>query len=301
MRLLNPATRAPDDGTGAAAPAGAVDSAPASAPSSGADDFSNLGSAEDLDFVEVSDESVVASAEVPAAVVDKVAETPLPVPASTPSAPPPPAAAQPVQEQAPAQAAPAPVPAESAIPDSPQGFVEQLAQHRSAVISALAADRFKLTPEEATALDTDAMAAIPQVMARVYYEATTTALIQMQNLVPKLVQQVLAAEKTSTEAESSFYGRFKSLDRAKHHADVVQFANGFRQMNPKMSQDDLFAMVGAAVMAKHGVSSAPVPGPNGAAPVAQPMPFVPAAAGAKVSMAAIPDPWAGLGQSFDDE
>lgn len=253
--------------------------------------FDNLGSADDLDFVEVPEETVVQpEATPPAAEVQPAAAPPAPVAEPAPTPPTPAPAQQPAQAQ---PAAPAPVQADN----SPQGLVQQLEQHRAAVISALAAERFKLSPEEVSALDADATAAIPQIMSRVYYEAMQSTLMHLQNQVPRMVLGILNAQKTSDSATDKFYGQFPSLDRGKHHQDVLQFATMLRQTNPRISEQDLFAMVGAAVMAKNGISAVP------AAPAArppQPAPFVPATPGASVRVVPEPEsPYAGLGQDWD--
>lgn len=294
----------PDPAPAAAAPvAPAPDPSPAPAPTPDTtpasptpdSSFENLGSADDLDFVEVPEEPV---AEPPAPAVEEqpaVAAPPAPTPAPAPQ--PPPQAAQPAQEQ-PA----APAPAQGSQPDdSPQGLVQQLEQHRAAVLDALAADRFKLSPEEISALDTDATAAIPRIMSRVYYEAMQSTLLHLQNQVPRMVLSVLNAQNSSTKAEDKFYGQFKNLDRSKHHNDVLAFATMLRQTNPKISEADLFAMVGAAVMAKNGI--APTLAPNGGTPPRppSPAPFVPATPGSSVRLVPeAPSPWAGLGQDFDE-
>ena len=278
------------------APASAPDAAP-TAPSpevsSPAPDtsFDNLGSADDLDSVEIPAETVAAPEQAapptqPGA--PQPATAPAPAQAAQPTAPTPPQQAQPT---APAQAT-------GEDYSSPQGLVQQLSQHRDAVLSALAADRFKLSQAEVTALDTDAVGAIPGIMARVYYEAMQSTLLQMQALVPKLVQQVIDVQRSHDEAEKGFYDKFPALTRGRVHNDVLSMAAMFRNMNPRITRDELFALVGAAVAAKHGVNLATPPANGGRPPQA---PFVPARSGAHVKV--IPEaenPWAGLGKDFDD-
>lgn len=296
--MPDPDGSVPASAPGTSAPASAPDAA-SSTPdvASSATEWDNLGFTGDDDSVEVPVETVEEQPAAPVVEVKPDATPPVVPPPVTPPQPAP-AAVTPPQEAA----SPAPAKVEAPADASPQGLVQQLEQHRGAVIDALAADRFKLTPEEATALDTDAIAAIPRVMARVYYEAMQSTLLNIQNHVPRMVKELLRTEKVSSDAETAFYGQFKTIDRGKHHADVVAFANGFRQMNPQISQADLFAMVGAAIMAKHGLGAAP------AAPVVSngggqtQVPFVPAVPGATVRTTQEPvNPWEGLGKDFDDE
>lgn len=178
-----------------------------------------------------------------------------------------------------------------------------LGEHRGALIQALAQERFALTKEEAEAFDADAMSAIPQVAARIYYEAVTTTLNHINNLVPRLIENHLRAQKAHDEAENEFYSQFAALDRSKHAGDVRQFAAAFRGANPQIARQDLFAMIGAAVMAKYGLQAPPAKQPNGAQRVSQPLPFVPAPAGARggaVTVSKDSDPFSGLDMNFDD-
>lgn len=246
-----------------------------------------MGSADDLDSVEI-------PAESPAP--EQPAPTPPPAtPPATPQAPQ--AEAAKPAPQPPQQAAPPPAPGEDM--SSPEGLVQQLAQHRTAVVDALAADRFKLSKEEISALDTDAVGAIPHVMARVYYEAMQSTLIQLQNLVPRMVQNVLKQQRSHDEAEQGFYGKFPALQRDKVHNDVLAMATMFRQLNPKVTRDELFGLVGAAVAAKHGINLAAAPVVNGGRP--SPAPFVPAQAGAHVKITPESEsPWMGLGKDYDE-
>lgn len=282
----------------ASAPSAPAPSAPSPEPlADSPQSFDNLGSYDDLDSVEVSADSVEAAPD--AAVVDQstAAQSP-PAPAEAPPPQQPqPVAAKPVQEQPQAQA-PAPGPVE---PDnSPQGLVQQLEQHRGAVIGALAAERFKLSPEEVSAIDTDAVGAIPHVMARVYYEAMQSTLLHIQNMVPQVVMNMIKAQKQSDDVENAFYGQFNTLDRMKHHQDVIQFAQLLRAQNPRISQQDLFSMVGAAVAAKHNLQARAANG-NGAVPRPAQHAFRPAPAGATVRV--VPEtesPFAGLGKDWED-
>ena len=294
-----------DAGGAPSAPVG-TDSLPDAAPQVDTGvDWMNLGATDDLDVVEVQTPEAPASAEPVKPVAETAPQAPVPQNPAT-ATPPQPAtpAPQPAQEQqppAPAQAAPAEAP-----PRTPQSLAEQLNEHRGAIISDMAAKHFALTPEEATELDTNPNTAIPKLMARTYYDAMQASLMNIQKFVPVLVKQLMDSERIHTEAEKAFYGKFKGLDRSKHHDDVLAFAQMLRGTNPQITQENLIAMVGAAVAAKHGivnpaVAAAAAAG-NGAQPIAQPAPFAPAKPGAKVTMA--PEghnPWMGMGQDYDED
>jgi len=127
----------------------------------------------------------------------------------------------------------------------------------------------------------------------------------MQNFVPKLVVQLMRDMKEHDEVENRFYGNHKPLEKLKHDADVKQFARAFRAANPKISEAELFPMVAYAVMAKHGLAAGQAqpqpPVTNGRAPAAPAfVPARPGVGGARVTVSAEEDPWAGLGRNYDD-
>lgn len=325
--------RSPDDGAGSAAPApsggdsgGTTVSGETSVPgdSSGGGEFSGLGG----DFDESFD-----TVEIPAAPAAAAPPSP-PTPPAAPAAPAPvsapaPAAASPTPPAAPVPAAPAtapqaasPAPAQAAPqgqqpaapaapaspPADPASLLRELETHKDAVIASLASDpRFGLSQDEAILLETDPGKAVPQLLARTYYQAMNAALAHINNFVPQMVARHIEGTRVQTERENAFYGKFPALDKAKHGQDVLSFARIFRQQNPDMSLEDLFSMTGAAVMAKYGLHAAavaPSAAPNGGRPpqpAAQTPPFAPAAAGAVVRTTPIEEnPFAGLGKDWDE-
>lgn len=152
-------------------------------------------------------------------------------------------------------------------------------ENRVALIDGLAADRFALTDDEKLAIETDAVGAIPKLLARVYHEAMTTMYHQMGQRVPTMVKTFLDVSKQHDELEGRFYGKFPGLDKGKHNADVVMALRTIKSLNPKISQDDLWSMAGATVLAKHGLTNtAPANGTGHPAPTPTP-PFRPATPG----------------------
>jgi len=266
---------------------------PTNSVSPSADDFSQLGEPDD-DFVELAS--------------DAPAPEPAPVEPATPAVEPP-KAPEPAKQAAPEPAkVPVPEPpkepaaAAAPPPSDPRSLTEQLTQHKDALIGAIAQERFKLSPEEMNALEIDAVGTIPRLLAKVYYEAVTASLNHIQNFVPQMQAQFRNAEQANAEAEKVFYGAFPQLDKAKHHEDVMMFAQMFRSTNPNLSREDFIAGVGAAVMAKNRIAPAAT---NGKGPTVNPKPaattpFVPAQAGATVKVTPEePSPWAGLGVDFE--
>jgi hypothetical protein len=304
----------PDEAAAAAtAPDTAAAATTAASPASSPDaDFSNLGSADDLDLHDeievIAEPAETPDAEKAASGSTEEGASPKTPPTSSEAPKPPLAEAKPQTEQTPpaatppvAQPSPAPGEADSRAAASPQGLAEQLAQHSVEVIQQIAQDRFRLSDAELSELETDAATAVPKLLAKTYHQAMVSTLLHIQNQVPKLVTQVLEQQKAQDAVEQKFYGSFPALDRSKHHRDALAFANVLRQTSPQITQDDLFAMVGAAVMAKHGLHGVPASATNGAVRPTQPAPFVPARPGTSVKVTQEPEsPFAGLGKDFDD-
>ena len=313
--LRNRPNFAPPDVPGSAAPAPpsapAPDPSPApsSAPADDLPSFEGLGGFDDEVEIESlapgAAEASSASAAEAAPAASPAPAVPAPAPAAAQPAPKQPAATEP-----PAPAAPAKEPAQAAPPQEPvpassgsPTLVEQLAQNRDALIGALASERFALSKEDTEALESDYVAAIPKLLAKVYYEAATTTLNHINTLVPRLIHQQVALREQQRAAAKAFYSQFPAIDQSKFGGDVAQFANLYRTANPSVTREDLFAMIGAAVMAKHGLTAPSIaPMVNGATPPrpASPAPFVPARPGTVVRTTPEPEnPFEGLGQDFD--
>lgn len=232
-------------------------------------------------------------------------EAPPVVPPQTPPAAPP---VEPPKAPSPAEAPPAPAEAApkeqpSSTPMGPQALAQQLDEHRTEVLQRLATTEFALSREEAEAVGPEMAALAPQLAARTYHRAVQSSLLHMQNFVPLIVASVVQAINSSNEKEGKFYGQFKYLDKAKHAADVNQFLQVFRQREPNLTEEQLWAKAAAAVKALHGLQDAVTPpaAPNGSQ-IPRVPPFIPATpggGGARVEQ--IPNPWEGFGQPDVDE
>lgn len=248
------------------------------------------------------------------------------LPAAAPKAPPaapvqsqtPPAASAAAQPQVPAPAAPAapaaqPPASAAAAPtaEAPQSTAEARPVTAEAILDAIAKDgpgfiealapQFAVSPELALELEADYAAAVPKLLANVYMKSTATAVDYIQRLVPAMIERHLTNARVHQEAEAEFFGQFPGLTKAKHGADIVSMAGAFQASNPKISKADMFQLVGAAVMAKHGV----VGGQRPAAPAAHvPTPaFTPAGSGPTTVISQTPvdgsNLFEGLGREYD--
>jgi hypothetical protein len=222
--------------------------------------------------------------------------------AAAPASPTPPASdGGPKEPQTPAPQGAAP----ASSPSEPQSFVEQLDANRQAMIDSLAQDVFKLSKEETDALELDVIGTAPKLLARVYYESVRATINHIQNFVPRLIEQYMQVNKAREETENAFYGKYTGLNKAKHHEDVVKFATTFRQVNPNVTQDELWSLIAASVAAKHGVQLVGAQAAaNGGAPPRPPAtePFAPARPGVTVrTTPEAANPYEGMGIDFDEE
>lgn len=218
-----------------------------------------------------------------------------PAPAPVPPVAPPavaPAAAPVAQPAVPASepvAPPAPTPATSTAgasppaldPSDPASIASHLMLNRDAAIAHIAETRFKLSPEDVEALESDTVGTVPKLLARTFVELQSTMLNQMARLVPQMVQRQTEAVKKNTEAENAFYSMWPTIDRSKHGDLVKRYAITYRQMHPEATREQMFADVGPLVMmaAKIPLAAPQAPGGNPAQPQIpspKPVPFVPA-------------------------
>lgn len=268
--------------------------------------FSGLGD----DFDEFSDIDAFASTSSTKA--PAVATPPAP-PATPPQiaveapAPQPPAA-PPAAPDAAAQTAPAATPAEApaAPTDVPPADLDALLtafDAQAAEIFQQVAPQFQLTAEQITELETDAATAVPKLLANTYLKTIKTTMSMVKEIIPQMINQTIVRNEAAREMENSFFKQWNLLDRTKHGNDIRMFAQTFAAANPKMSQSELFSLVGAAVMAKHGLAM-PSTAPAASAPAASAPSFTPAVASAPVTHqkpVGEQNPFAGMGFHFDDE
>lgn len=233
----------------------------------------------------------VSAAQPPTA---QAAQPPATPPAAT-------AAAPDAAAQVPATAAPEAAPATQT--DVPPAEIDQLLtalDERAADVLQQVAPQFQLTPEQITELETDAAAAVPKLLANTYLKTIKTVMSMVKEVVPSAIQQTMARTEAAREMETAFFKQWNLLDRTKHGNDIRMFAQTFAAANPRITQAELFSLVGAAVMAKHGLSA----NAAAAAPASPSPSFTPAVASAPVTHqkpVGESSPFAGMGFHFDDE
>lgn len=243
-------------------------------------------------------------------------QEPQATPPQSPQEPQPPAPAagtpqaEPPAQTAPGQQEPTPLPT----PAEPQAIAEAMMQNRDAVLEHLAQNEFKLTPEDIEALETDAPAHIPKLLANLYLKSQVNMLQQVSKIIPAMMQKMQRVSEANTKNEGKFYSRWPDLKPDLHGAIVRRNAALYRQINPQASLDQMIEDLGPIVMVaakvQPGASAAPngnggvIPPAPGARMVAPPSPFRPAGSGpssAPPQPGGDNNPWSGLAGTFQDE
>ena len=146
--------------------------------------------------------------------------------------------------------APAPQPSEGEAGPaaSPEALAKQFREARAEAEKLLAEQHYKLSEEDAEALEVDPGAAIPRLMAKVYMDAVTTAISHVLDNMPRLIEGTMQVQQQAKAAEDKFYETWPQLDRSKHHEMVLRLGRAYRQAYPNASQDEFIRDVGAQAL-----------------------------------------------------
>lgn len=238
--------------------------------------------------------AVAPAAPVAAPVVPPAVAPAAPVAAQPTSAPQPPAPASPVQQDASPPLNPA----------DPRAIADAITANEPAIIDHVAATVFALSPEEIEALETNAVEAVPRLMAKCLVRAQQNLLSQLPNLIPRMIQTHMQVQQRNDENANKFYSAWPGLKKAEHGTLVNRLAHSYRQMNPSASLDQMIQDVGAMVMvaakvpaaATNGVGVPAHPMAPAVAALPQPAAFSPAQGGPASSPSAPEEnPWGFLG------
>lgn len=289
---------APDTSSPSASPP-APDASPPPPTQPEADPWASLGSLEDLDFIAQQPVPPTPAKPVVPPVVPPAATPPATPSVATPPAPPVvPAPAQPGVE---GQPSPPPL-----SPSDPVGIANAIEANRDVVMAHLAQTKFALSEEDVKELETDVVQAVPKIMSRVFIEAQMSMQKFLAQALPGMMKQYGTVTKANDEAEQAFFNTHKELDikNAQHRATAVRIASIYRQSNPTIPLEQLISEVGPMVKMALQINGTTPPAAASAVP-GQPKggtPFRPAVNGGGGSSPAPAEenPWAGLGQTFDE-
>lgn len=191
-------------------------------------------------------------------------------------------------------------------PTDPASIAAYLQTNESAAVAHIAETAFALTKEEIEELDTNAVQAIPKLLAKGFVKAQQNMLNQLARIVPHMIQRQTEAVARNAAAESEFYDKWPGLKKDQQVTIggqtmdvgtlVRRYAAVFRQQHPQATREELFANLGPMVHMAAGIpataptmngSGTPAPQTNPMAQatpgsptrVAAPTPFSPALSG----------------------
>lgn len=263
------------------------------------------GFSQDIDEILGEPKAPAAPVADPALAAPKASEAPVAPPVVAPV--PPPVVAAP-QAQAPASEAATPQPQPQRA-EGIDGVLGEIKGQEAQLLEQISTS-FALSPEDVSALELDAVEHTPKLLAKTYLRSVETSLQYMKTLIPSMVERRISQMRQEMEVESAFFSKFPSIQKDAHGKDVVAFATAFRSANPGITRDELFARVGAAVMAQYSLTAAakpPAPAPltatqrmlNGTQIASAPG-FAPASSGVVTHQQPVQgSPWDGIGQEFE--
>lgn len=257
--------------------------------------FENLGN----DFSDFPEETQAAP-EAPKAPVAPVVPPPVAPPVvAAPKVVPPVAAAAGIQQPEVAAAPQAQQPpATDGFPANVDEVITALQNPQGNIIDGIM-PAFQLTEDQIQGLESDATTEVPKLLAQTYMRAVTTSLQYMKTLIPEMIRGYNDDQSLAQNAEKEFFTKFSSLNATNHGDDIIQYAKAFAATNPQITKQQLFDLVGAAVMAKNGIANQPAAVVRGNA---RPAPaFTPAGRSAPIIAQTVVEesPFQGLGMEFD--
>lgn len=263
-------------------------------------DWSALGSTEDLDYQIELSPSPQSPEPAPVEVEPTPQPKPAPPPPVTPPAPTPQPGPTPVPPPTSGEGAERPLSAAE-----PWRIAEGIEANRDAIVAHLAQAKFALSEADIKELDTDVVAAVPKLLARVFVESQVSMQKFLAQAVPGMMKQYNTVSSANDRAEKDFFDTHKALDinNPAHRAAAVRIATVYRQANPGIPLKQLIAEVGPMVMATLQINAATAAQPVVGTPVVPRgngafRPAIPGGGGH--SPAPAPEgEWAGLGRDYD--
>lgn len=251
---------------------------------------------DDLDVVMMPQTGGTASdSSRPAAASDPV--QPATAQPTTPEAPKvdvPPAAAAPASPEAPKVPSETPAPAASPqagpAAETPKSFTELIDEGRGRIIDTLSSTKFALSQEEKDGLESGDSAVVPKMLSRVYVEAVRATSEIIEQALPNMVIQALAAREAQTSADTEFYSAHADL--APYRKDVLDTARVLRQLNPTMPKEQFVQQLVATVRVAKGLTGQPAAAPAAATPAPTARPSHAPVVSSVPSMSPAPQPGA---------
>jgi hypothetical protein len=196
----------------------------------------------------------------------------------------------PVEPPAPPVAVEQPVPQVSA----EEAAAAQAKQRENA--EGMLAEHYALPKELADGLDPEIAEYIPKLGARIFMDAVSHTLQQVQQMLPTAVNNIANARTHTDTLEDQFFEKWPAL--REHGEKVQQFGMAYRQVNPTATPEDFMNDVGAQVHVALRIPIAEAAAAQADPVEASPTKFVPAA---KSSPRGAPAKQPGMFEQLDED
>lgn len=223
---------------------------------------------------------------VPAAkpvVVDEVPAAPAPVAAPTPAPAPAP------------EATPAPAPVAEPVQPEVKPAEVDYSQLEMQFLEKLTKD-YGLTEEQTAQMLTAPETVLPRLAAQVHNNVLKQVLVQMQAVLPAMIQTVQASVQSNQSAQDKFFAAWPQL---RGQEQMIQSVGTlWRSQNPRASEEEAIQAIGRGVNALLGITT---PATQPAQPTPQFKPAAPGGAGGLKPVVPETNPFAALADEFLQE
>jgi len=137
----------------------------------------------------------------------------------------------------------------------PQQTEEQILQARQEALGELT-KRFALTEDDEQNMLTNPGEVLPKFAAQLYLDVYDQVVRTVMGSLPAKVSEVISMQSAIDQATNAFYDSWKGkLDKGNklHNDTVMRIATVYRQLNPKVSQEQFTAEVGAQSLMALGI------------------------------------------------
>ena len=201
-----------------------------------------------------------------------------------------------------------PPPAEEPAKAPAQPTAEELESRKKAfeeqerVNTAKLVELYKLTDEEASQVQTDPEAVLPQFAARIHQAVLKSLVYSVGQMLPHQIRAVSTQVSSENSMKDEFYARWPELKG--HDQQIIEAGQIFRKLNGTATKAEAIERIGAIVLAGMGKTVAPASAATTAAPAkpaaAPRQSFMPAGSqsGARPAAPAVDNEWAGLAEEF---
>lgn len=132
---------------------------------------------------------------------------------------------------------------------TPEQVQERYTEWRGETEEVLAKGHYNLDEDTIAQLQTEPEVVIPQIASRVYLDAVTMAIGQVQQMMPRLFEQHMSRSSEHQQNEDRFFGEWPQLkDKPEHRATVQRLGKAYRASNPTATAEQFIRDVGVQAM-----------------------------------------------------